>query len=220
MRSRPRYAGQVPVLAIAALLVALLVGNVLIVVALVMQRRIVSVSRGQMPLAVEPVDVAIELAGDPESRPAAAPASAWRPMTASSGSSALRSWWSRRSSSPVAGSGRRRRRPSTSCSSSERDCSSCSTSWAPDDRPGNPLPRRRRCGGDVLHPSHRAHRRRREPLLLRLLPDRGGGRPRHGWWRQPRPGGGDHGRLPRLAAGDPGRRVLHDRPDRRSCRST
>jgi diguanylate cyclase (GGDEF)-like protein len=61
----------VPVPAIAALLVALLVGNVLIVAALVSLRRNMSVARGAMPLAGEPVDVAIQLTGDPESRPAA-----------------------------------------------------------------------------------------------------------------------------------------------------
>ncbi|MET1231945.1 MAG: GGDEF domain-containing protein, partial [Candidatus Limnocylindrales bacterium] len=60
-----------PILTIAALLVALLVGNLLIVVALVSQRRNMIIARGPMPVGGEPVDVAMELANDPESRPAA-----------------------------------------------------------------------------------------------------------------------------------------------------
>ncbi len=60
-----------PAPALVAVLLALLVGNVLMVVALLGRRRATMTAADEAaPLAGEPVDLAIELAGDPDGRPA------------------------------------------------------------------------------------------------------------------------------------------------------
>jgi len=61
----------VPTPAVAIILVALLVGNVVLVVALVARRRTVGrIQDDPTPLTGEPVDLAIEVARDPDGRPA------------------------------------------------------------------------------------------------------------------------------------------------------
>ncbi len=68
---RPRYAGQVPVPTIIALLVALLVGNLLLIAALASRRPAADRSaEAAMPVSGEPVELAIEMARDPDGRPA------------------------------------------------------------------------------------------------------------------------------------------------------
>jgi diguanylate cyclase (GGDEF)-like protein len=70
----------VPAPAIAVVLVALLVGNVLLIWAILGRRRIEGLAPdGIAAVAAEPVDLAIELAGDPEGGPASA--SGIRPAT-------------------------------------------------------------------------------------------------------------------------------------------
>lgn len=70
--STPRYAALVPAPAIAALLAALLVGNMLLAITLLGRRRTIGLTASDSaPLAGEPVDLAIELARDPDGRPAA-----------------------------------------------------------------------------------------------------------------------------------------------------
>jgi hypothetical protein len=69
--SGPRYAGRVPIPTIIALLVALLVGNLLLVVAIAGRRRSADRSaEAAMPVSGEPVELAIEMARDQDGRPA------------------------------------------------------------------------------------------------------------------------------------------------------
>lgn len=68
---RARYAGRVPVPTIIALLLALLVGNLLLIVALASRRRSADRSAdAAMPVSGEPVELAIEMTRDPDGRPA------------------------------------------------------------------------------------------------------------------------------------------------------